>query len=82
MAVREKIPVEAHVEWAAMEMGDDGVWHVPGWSVTGIELIPGRSAAGMELVEVRISPDLLNHADLGPADTLRGKIVRAFFRLL
>lgn len=35
-----------------------------------------------KLIGVPICPDLLGYVDLGEADNLRGRVVRAFFWLL
>ena len=40
------------------------------------------TATGFKLIGVPICPDLLSFADLGEADNLRGRFVRAFFWLL
>lgn len=40
------------------------------------------NSAGSKLIGVPICPDLLDIADIGAADNLRGRIVRAFFTVL
>lgn len=43
---------------------------------------PTVTRTSSKLIGVPICPDLLSYADLGAADNLRGRVVRAFFWLI
>ena len=42
----------------------------------------GASTNPIRLIGVPICPDLLDHATLGGADNLRGRVIRGFFWLM
>lgn len=54
--------------------------HTPHADYTGCwQATPTRTGTSLRLVGVPFCPDLLEYANLGAADTLRGRVIRVIF---
>lgn len=53
---------------------------VASWSINGQEIDTQTTATFV--TPEHLCPDLLRYAQIGPADTLRGRVVRLFFSCL